>query len=610
MRRPALLKVARMILFIISLTVSLSLGWVIRTACGAVGEYPGRRLFDDIAGDDHYNYCPSYIQIDSETRYIFYCRNPESGKIIDSIFWRKATRNGNTWNWGPQREALAKGSGWESVHVCDPEVRKGEFKVNGHTYEWVMFYLGCDQLDNNHNQIGLAFADSIEGPWVKWNGNPIVKFPGTGFWGVGQPSATSVDGKGQLLMFYSKGDAAGTRTIYTKVDLSDMSAPDMGQEQTLFKDGLTGKEGSYAILHNASYAYDGNTDRFYIVRCRHPFESLICDFIPSELEVAYTPGTNLWENKGKWVQDGLINPDNTGMYRNHNPGLLTDPYGNLAGGANGYEIAYSVSDSGENYLWSYRLHSIASKDLNHVSKLDDRNFAVKYSGKWDHSEDAGDEFYLQTSKWSTQTGAKANLSFRGGAFEIWGTKSPSHGIFKVYIDGSQVAVVDAYSSTQTGPVKLYRAENLLTGFHMLSVEVAGMKNSASKGYKIDLDYVIVDVSEQSYATPTLPQSESASSASSASVSASESASASHLLSDMVSIFSSEDTSMLSQVEVSDKASEVASPESVENVTEEPYTPSSVVKPGTAVVFAVMAIGASLLIYRLTKSGKSNKNAEK
>ncbi len=474
----------------------------------SAGGYPDKQEFDDVSGRNHYNYCPSYIQTDEDTRYIFYCRNPKSGVIVDSIFWRKAVRNGDEWIWGPQYEALAKGTGWESVHVCDPEVRKGEFDFNGHVYGWVMVYLGCDQLDNNHNQTGVAFADSIEGPWVKWSGNPLIGFPGTGYWGTGQPSATSVDGKGQLLLFYTKGDAAGARVIRRHVDLSDMAAPDLGEEKILFKDGLTGKDGSFAVFHNAGFAYDSGSDRFYVVRERHPYESLECNFISSEIEVAYTDGANVWNNSGVWKQDGLVNPDNTGKYRNHNPGLLTDPFGNLTGGKDDYTVVYSVSDPGQDYLWSYRIHSISNKYLSRKSKIDDRNTAVRYSGNWDHSEDEDERFYLNTSKWSSQAGAKANLSFRGGTIEIWGTKSPDHGKFKVILNGSLIDTVDAYSKTTTGPVLLYRAEHLLTGFNGLTVELSGTKDPSSGGYKVDIDYFVVDVSASSYATPTVQMSSS------------------------------------------------------------------------------------------------------
>ena len=457
--------------------------------------------FRDVSGENHYNYCPSYIQTDADTRYIFYCRNPKSDIIVDSIYWRKAVRNGSTWVWGNQREALAKGIGWESVHVCDPEVRKGSFLVGNHTYQWAMFYLGCDQLDNNHNQIGVAFADSIEGPWTRWAGNPLIPFEGTANWGIGQPSATSVDGKGQLLLFYTRGDRAGTRIQYRLMDLSDMSKPQLGTEKNLFRDGLTDKDGSNAIFHNAGFAYDAATDRMYTVRERHPYEARDCTFISSELEVAYTAGGNIWNNSGSWIQDGLVNPDNTGKDRNHNAGFLTDPFGNLTGGSTDYQISYSVADSGNDYLWTYRIHTIGRRQLNAVGKLDDRNQGLFYTGSWSTSEDLGSDYHLGTAKRSSKAGSTVRLSFRGGAVEVYGSRSDAHGQFEISIDGLPATVVDTYNATTRKPELLYRTEGLSKGYHMLTITVTGRKNALSKGSTVELDYLVVDVSPQSFASP-------------------------------------------------------------------------------------------------------------
>ncbi|MBO9205274.1 MULTISPECIES: RICIN domain-containing protein [Niastella] len=321
--------------------------------------------FNDDPGN-FYNYCPSYIQTSSTVRYMYYCKNSTSNQITDFIYWRKATRSGSTWTWGSQQIALTpSASGWDSKHTCDPDVKQGSFSYNQHTYSWVMFYLGCDQLDGNHNQIGIAFADSPEGPWVKWGGNPFISFSGTNNWGVGQSSATCVDGLGRLLLFYTKGDATETGIIRRDINISNMSSPSLGTEYTLFTNGLTSRDNNVSpvVFHDATFAYDGTTDRMYVIRERESTDVYDPNFVSTQLQVAYTAGGNIWNNSGTWTVDGQVSPINTGGDRNHNAGFLTDQYGGLIGGASDYVLSFTRSFIGSGNLWGYRIYRLGKSGL-------------------------------------------------------------------------------------------------------------------------------------------------------------------------------------------------------------------------------------------------------
>ena len=146
-----------------------------------------------------YNYCPSVVQTDSRTRYVFYCSNKDPYNIIDYVYFRKGVKKGDNWIWGEKQLALAPSeSGWDKQHVCDPDLVKGDFRYQGEKYNYVMFYLGVDVKTCKHNQIGMAFARNIEGPWVKWRENPVVAYDDYEFWGTGQPSAVSLEGTAGL----------------------------------------------------------------------------------------------------------------------------------------------------------------------------------------------------------------------------------------------------------------------------------------------------------------------------------------------------------------------------------------------------------------------------
>ncbi|WP_163569813.1 glycoside hydrolase family protein [Fodinicola feengrottensis] len=98
-------------------------------------------------------------------------------------------------------------SGWDSFHVCDPSVIRVNAVYNGVNYQYAMFYLGNDVDASAHNQVGVAYANSLDGPWVRYP-LPLITFSSsdTGQWGAGQPSATTIDpAQGTALLFWTEG---------------------------------------------------------------------------------------------------------------------------------------------------------------------------------------------------------------------------------------------------------------------------------------------------------------------------------------------------------------------------------------------------------------------
>ncbi len=197
---------------------------------------------------EFYAYAPSAITIGATeigateigaTEHLWLCHNA-AGVIKDSIFYVRRVA-GKVVTSKPVLHAGAPGA-WDSFHVCDPAVVAGRFRLDGADYRYAMFYLGNDVDASRHNQIGVAFANDIGGPWMKYP-QPVVRHPNDGHWGVGQPSATSVDGKGRLLLFYTRGAADGTRGWRRAVDLGDMSQPRIGPAVPLTNAGLTDANG-------------------------------------------------------------------------------------------------------------------------------------------------------------------------------------------------------------------------------------------------------------------------------------------------------------------------------------------------------------------------------
>jgi len=298
---------------------------------------------------EFYNYAPCTIQTDGTTRYVFYCTNGESGIIVDYIGWRKGTLKDGTWDWSEERIALAPGEdGWDRVHVCDPDVLKGEFRYRGHTYDWALFYLGCDRLDCNHNQIGVAFADSIEGPWVKFDGNPVVSGAEL-YWGTGQCSEVSIDRKGRFKLVYRDADETGDFYKTADCDFSDMAAYSVGEPVTLTFAGMP------APLSMSHVAYDPARGRMYMAGEREWDGVVRCC---RELVIADMEADAFARGGGEWRVLTVLDAGVTGKYGNHNPAFVRDPYGCVTDSG---KLGIMVSSGEQSYIWSFRICEIAAK---------------------------------------------------------------------------------------------------------------------------------------------------------------------------------------------------------------------------------------------------------
>lgn len=311
-----------------------------------------------------YNYCPSIMQIDENTAYIYYCTNKISRNVTDYIGCRKGTRNAEgKWDWASEQIVLSPSrrtlftSKWDSRHTCDPSVVAGSFSYNGEQYSYLMAYLGCVSNDSQDNKIGLAVAKSPEGPFVKIGDKPFIDFEYEGSdiweWGVGQPSIINIDKQSRVMMFYTRGDRNGTRTIVEEWDLSDLSSPTRHSQATLSAKGLKNLNGKQDIMNNADFVYDSVKGRYFAVSDCHPDPSSEPDYISSHFRINYFDVSSSYTSF-TWKQLTTVGKSETQFVRNHNTGVLRDAYGHLPDKY--LSVFYTVSIEGTESLWSYRIY--------------------------------------------------------------------------------------------------------------------------------------------------------------------------------------------------------------------------------------------------------------
>lgn len=271
-----------------------------------------------------YSYAPSVLDVGS-TRYVWTCHNAQSRVIRDHIFLEKFVHGALV---SDQSVLQATDGAWDSFHTCDPSVVRGRFRYDGTRYGWAMFYLGNDLDASAHNQIGVAFATSPDGPWVKYP-SPIVSFGNTEQWGVGQPSAmTSGPGSGAVTLFYTQGDTS-TRAYWRALNFSNMNDPVIGAAKLVPTAGLIGTDGSPDYLNNYDIAYDRARHSFVVVREQHPYPTDNPSWIGSAVDVDTISSAGLFGGHGSWHSLNAITPALTGLARNHNAGLVRTPSGEL-----------------------------------------------------------------------------------------------------------------------------------------------------------------------------------------------------------------------------------------------------------------------------------------
>ena len=254
-----------------------------------------------------------------------------------------------TWCWGEECIALSPGDcGWDNVHVCDPDILQGKFGYNEHTYSWALFYLGCDLLDCNHNQIGVAFSDSIEGPWVKFDANPVVT-GALAYWGTGQCSEVSIDRKGKFNLIYRDVDEMGSHYKIAVCDFSDMTHYEVGEPIILPKIGLPDTH-----LCMSHVAYDVENDTLYLA-AEKDWDGVVR--YSQEIVIAFIIGDELERGVGKWGTLGIINSTLTNKYGNHNAAIGRDSYGRIT---KLDELPIYISSATQTFIWSFRIEEIVA----------------------------------------------------------------------------------------------------------------------------------------------------------------------------------------------------------------------------------------------------------
>lgn len=293
-------------------------------------------------GAGRYDYAPSVIQDEYGIRYAFVCENRDPFKIVDYVYLYKGIPTKNGYKWQPGTLIVEPSAfPWDNNHICDPDVRKFKTTYNGETYDWIMTYLGTDQWDNMHNQIGLAISKNIEGPYIKFDKNPFVKSTDRTKWGVGQ-STSIVLNDSTIRLFYSNSNGGFT---YQDIVLNNLNNVKYGVEKKI------------PGMGSNNYPAYSEKNVYMVSERRVDMDKQIPTWVGNVSELTYIPRSqDLSTDGSKWIKIGAVTPKESGFPRNHNPGILTDAKGYML---NDDELImyFTVAMTGSNWLWSYDMYS-------------------------------------------------------------------------------------------------------------------------------------------------------------------------------------------------------------------------------------------------------------
>lgn len=296
------------------------------------------------------------IQEDN-ARYVIYETNEKINDETISFALKIGHYENDAWEYS-DREIILKSSdsSWDK-YIFSPSVIKGEFKKGAETYNYLLAYGGRKTSNDIANQIGIAYAKELTGPWIK-HPEPLIKYDAGIYgdeYGAGAPSLVSYDKKGKVRIFYSYAETNLANERVLDADLSNLDniILDKGTRQ-ISVDGLR-DNADMTILANADFALDEN-DTLYVVRDVYPLSSNIPGNATS-LQVAKANVKILndfvnysWEVIETFNSSNTIDfddPESMGWDEIYSAAFVRDSYGYISSTQDKLEYIYSTSDEPE-----------------------------------------------------------------------------------------------------------------------------------------------------------------------------------------------------------------------------------------------------------------------
>ena len=341
---------------------------IMATACTQKKEYK-KALGTNMLWADEVGFFASSASVFEENGTTYYIYEANKNKNEETVYFAMRSSTGDLSDASYSKAKIIlepSASGWDR-YINSPSVVKGEFKKDGKTYNYIMTYGGRKSERDLANQVGLAYAESLEGPWTKLE-KPIIKYDAEESgdeYGAGAPSMVSYDKKGKVRLFYSYAETNLCNEKVIDCDFSDLDhiVMDAGGRH-ISVNGLRDNADN-VIFSNADFAIDSENN-LYVVRDVYPLSyntpghatsiqtakadaRILNDFVNYEWDVRNTLNTSMTVD--------FEDDDSMGWDEIYSPAFVTDAYGHIPEGSDKLVIVYSTAVEPEErsdttYKWS------------------------------------------------------------------------------------------------------------------------------------------------------------------------------------------------------------------------------------------------------------------
>lgn len=394
----------------------------------------------------YYHYAPSVVQMSSSQRYVYYCGNDSSlsgtqNRIGDNLMVSAGSLNASgQWVYSQPTSmvgALSPGAlNWVFQNTCDPELLQGQFRFTPpgegqQTFQYILLFTG--EVPSGQNEIGVAFSNSPTGPWIV-DSQPLVTLqddgvPASNTWGIGQPSATSIDGAGNFMLFYTGQDGFEMR----EVDLANADSPQLSAPVVESTSGLSSE---FSWVHNASVVYDPDTERF--IASYDIGDSPAGSPVQTGIAVASISSAAMWLGTGGWQLNGTVGQCVSGEQLNSNSGIVRTPYGTLAQSGQ-VDVMWAVSTA-EGAPWYQMVEA-------------DAPLALQSDSQPTMTSDNAHDLVLVAHDWGQDSYPSANPPCIA---RTWVSTSDGHGSFGAWTDlGASPAGQPVAAKNSDGRIQLF-----------------------------------------------------------------------------------------------------------------------------------------------------------
>jgi len=291
------------------------------------------------------------------TRYLVYTTNKTALQEDSVIAVRIGELTEKGWLYGEEHIILeASEEGWDQ-YLGSASLVKGEFALNGESYQYLLAYQGTTSENATSNQIGFAVSKEITGPYIKLE-NPVITYDavvyGANMVGCYAPSLVNYNKASGIRLFYTLADAYGHFSYFADFDLSDLSTIKAYKAMITNKGELQGGD-AVTMFPNADFAYDAEQNRFYAVKDVSPSPSVKPSFA-DEFEVCYILEEELYTTDEGDGWQSVVYKDffDLEVNRAYSACIVSDEYGHML---TNVEIIYNNCEVGNDYLFTQHFES-------------------------------------------------------------------------------------------------------------------------------------------------------------------------------------------------------------------------------------------------------------